>query len=76
MNLEFSRQIFDKSSDSKLNENPSSESRIVTYGGGGTYRRTNITKLIVAFRNISHAPKNSKIKKISSICAEFFSVRE
>ena len=29
----------------------------------GTYRRTNIIKLIVAFRNISHAPKNSKIKK-------------
>jgi len=38
----------------------------------GTYRRTNITKLIVAFRIISHAPENSKIKKISYICAEFF----
>jgi len=29
MNLEFSRQIFDKSSGTKLNENTSSESRIV-----------------------------------------------
>jgi hypothetical protein len=50
--LEFSRQIFEKSLNIKLHENPSSGSRVVQYG------RTGMTKLIVAFRNVANAPKN------------------
>jgi hypothetical protein len=40
-----------KSSNIKFNENPSSGSRVVPCG------RTDITKLIVAFRNFANAPK-------------------
>ena len=43
MTLEFSRQIFVKSTNIKFHENPSSGSRVVPYG------RTDMTKLIVAF---------------------------
>ena len=52
MKLEFSRQIFEKSSNIKFHENPSSGSRVVPC------RRTDMTKLIVAFRNFANAPKN------------------
>jgi len=41
----------------KFHENPSSESRVVPCGP--TDRRTDITKLIVAFRNFANAPKKS-----------------
>jgi hypothetical protein len=56
MKLEFSRQIFEKSSNIKFHENPSS-------GGGGELfhtdgQTTDMTKLIVAFRNFANAPKN------------------
>jgi len=51
MKLEFSRQIFEKSSNIKFHENPSSGSRI----NGRTDRN-----LIVAFRNFTNSPKNSK----------------
>jgi hypothetical protein len=43
MKLEFSRQIFEKYSNIKFHENPSSGSRVVPRG------RTDMTKLIVAF---------------------------
>ena len=46
----FPPQIFAKSSTIKFHENPSSEIRVVPY------RRTNMTKLIVAFRNFANAP--------------------
>ena len=49
MKLEFSRQIFEKSSNIKFHENPSSGSRVVPCG------RTYMTKLIVAFRNFASA---------------------
>jgi hypothetical protein len=52
MRLEFSRQIVEKSSDIKFPENPSSRSRVVPDG------RTDVTKLIVAFRNLANAYKN------------------
>ena len=63
MKLEFSRQIFDKYSNIKFQENPSSGSRVAaccqtdrqTYIGR-TDRRTYMTKLIVAFRNFLNAP--------------------
>jgi len=43
MKLEFSHQIFEKYSNIKFHKNPSSGSRVVTYG------QTDMTKLIVAF---------------------------
>jgi hypothetical protein len=42
---------FRKKTHTKFNENPFSESRVVFRG------RTDITKLIVAFRNFAEAPK-------------------
>ena len=44
----------------KFHENPSSESSIVPCGH--TDERTDMTKLIVAFRNFVNAPKNQDIK--------------
>ena len=60
MKLEFSKQIFEKSSNIKFNENLSSGSRVVPYGqtNGRTDGRTGIMKLIGAFRNFANAPKN------------------
>ena len=52
MKLEYSRQIKKKSSNIKFHQNPSSGSRVVPCG------RTDMTKLRVAFRNFSNAPKN------------------
>jgi hypothetical protein len=52
MKLEFPWQIFEKYSDIKFHENPSSGRRVVSC------RRTDMTKLIVAFRNIANATKN------------------
>jgi hypothetical protein len=45
MKFEFFRQIFEKSSNFKFHKNPLSGSRVVPCG------RTDMTKLIVAFRN-------------------------
>jgi len=53
--LEFSRQIFEKSSNIKFHENPSSGSRVVPYG------RTFMTKITVAFQSFEKAPKNLTI---------------
>jgi hypothetical protein len=51
MKLELNRQIFDKSSNIKFNRNLSSWSRVVPY------RRTDMTKVIVAFSSSANAPK-------------------
>ena len=56
MKLEFSRQIFQKYSNTKFNKNPSSGSRTVECGR--TNRQIHVTKLTVAFRNFAKAPKN------------------
>ena len=51
--LEFSRQIFEKCSNIKVHKKKtSSGSRVVPRG------RTDMTKLIVAFRNFANAPTN------------------
>jgi hypothetical protein len=55
MTLEFSRQIFEKCSNINCHENPSSGSRIVPRGR--TDGQTDVTKLILAFRNFANAPK-------------------
>jgi len=44
--LEFSRQIFEKYSNIKFHDNPSSGIGVVPHG------RTDVTKLTVAFRNL------------------------
>jgi len=59
MELEFSQQSFGKFSDIKFDENPSNGSRVVPCGP--TDGRTDITKLIVAFRNFAKGPKNTII---------------
>jgi hypothetical protein len=61
MELEFSRQIFEKFSNVKFHENPSSGSRVVPCGRAG--RRRDMAKLIVAFRNSAKALKIIKIHK-------------
>ena len=59
MKLEFSWQIFEESSNVKFNENLSSGSRVITCGLAGG--QTDLTKLVVAFRNFANAPrKNTK----------------
>jgi hypothetical protein len=50
--LEFSRQIFENFTNIKFHGNPTSGSRVVPCG------RTDMTKLIVAFRNFANAPNN------------------
>jgi hypothetical protein len=58
MSLEFSRQFFEKYSNFKLNENPSSGSRDVPCGETEERTDTDTTKLIVAFRYFVKGPKN------------------
>jgi len=52
----ISRQIFEKSSNRKFNENPYSGSRMVPCER--TERRAYMTKVIVAFPNFTNTPKN------------------
>jgi hypothetical protein len=52
MKLEFSRQIFEKFSHIKFDENPLNGSRAFPCG------QTDMTKPIVAFRDFAKAPKN------------------
>ena len=55
MELEFSRQISEKSYNIKFHENPSSGSGVVPCG------RTERKKLIVDFRNFTKASKNTGV---------------
>jgi len=56
MKLEFCRQVFEKFSNEKFHENPSSGSRVVPCV------QTDVTKLIAAFRDFANAPKFTKTK--------------
>ena len=60
MKVESSRQIFEKFQNIKFHENPFSGSQVVPCGGtdGRTDRQTDVTQLIVAFRNFANAHKN------------------
>jgi hypothetical protein len=62
MKLEFSQQMLEKYSDIKFHENSFSGRRVVAYGR--TDRRINITKLIVAFRDLENVSKNVKAENI------------
>jgi len=55
MRLEFSRQVFEKSSNVKCYENHSSGSRVFRWG------RTDVTKRIVDFCDFVNKSKNSRI---------------
>ena len=54
MRVEFSRQIFGKYSSNKFHENPPSGAELLRADG-----RTDMTKLIVVFRNSANAPKQT-----------------
>jgi len=56
MNLEYSRQIFEKYWNIKFNENPSIGGWVVPFGQ--TVEQTDVTKLMAAFRNPGKALKN------------------
>jgi hypothetical protein len=56
MKLEFSPQVFEEFSDTKFHEIPSISNRGVPREW--TDRKTDILKLIIAFRNFAKAPKN------------------
>jgi len=56
--LNFFQQIFEKSSNIKFHENPSSGSRVVPRG----QRQTNMTRLTVALRNFANAPNKPTAK--------------
>jgi hypothetical protein len=59
MELEFSQNISEKYSNIKFPENPSSGSRVFPCGrADGQTDRADMTKLMVAFRKFSNAPKN------------------
>jgi hypothetical protein len=57
MKLGFSQQIFEKSSNTKFHQNPSTGSRVVQCG------RTDMTKLIAVFHNSANAPKKDSYLK-------------
>jgi len=56
MKREFSRQIFEKYRNIKFYENPASERRVAPCGR--TDGRTDMTKLIVPFRNYVNTSNN------------------
>jgi hypothetical protein len=58
MKPEFSGHIFEKFSYIKFHENPTSVSPVVPCGRAA--RQTNMTKLIVKFRNSATAPRSSQ----------------
>jgi hypothetical protein len=66
MKLEFSRQLNEKYSNIKFYENPSIGSRVVHCGWTGG--QTDITKLIVAYRNFASAPKKKKMTVLPNKC--------
>ena len=61
MKLEFSRQFFEKYSNTKFDENLSSESRVVTCG------QTDMTRLTVALRNFVNVPNKTQLSLLQPI---------
>jgi hypothetical protein len=57
MKVEFSGEIYEKYSNTKFHENPSSGSGVVPCGLKN--RLTDITKLRVAFHNFTNAPERA-----------------
>ena len=65
---EISWQISEKYSNIKFHENPPSGSRVVPCGR--TDRQTDMTKLIVTFRNYTNAPKKEMV------CVSYINMKE
>ena len=61
MRFEFARDIFGKKLGYQILSKSVTGGRVVPCGG--TDRRTDVTKLIVAFRNFANAPRNTYICK-------------
>ena len=59
MKLEFSWQCFEEYSNIKFHENPPVGAELF-HADWRTDRRTQMTKLIVAYRNFANAPKAAK----------------
>jgi len=55
ISFDFYRQIFEKKLYTNLNEDPSSGRRVVSCGHSDAVRRTDMTKLMLAFRNFAKA---------------------
>jgi hypothetical protein len=60
MKTEFSRQTFEENSNIKFHQNPFSGNRVIPCGL--TDGQTDMTKLIVPFRDFANAPKNNKME--------------
>jgi hypothetical protein len=54
MKFEFPRLIFEKGSNTKFHQTPSTKVELLNADG-----RTDMTKLIVAFRNFANAPQTA-----------------
>ena len=70
MKLEFSRQIFEISSNIKFHENCPMAAELLDAdrrSDGRTDRQTDMTKLIVAFRSFAKAPNKQAIIKTRKI---------
>jgi hypothetical protein len=74
MKLEFSRQILEKFANIKFHENPYSGSRVF-HVDGQTHRwtQTDMTKIMVAFRNFANAPDKTAIMPYSTAACMFSS---
>jgi len=68
MKFQFSQNIFEKCSNIEFYENPSSGNHVLLCGQaeGQTGKLTNMTKLLVAFRNFINLPKIDRLVKIIS----------
>jgi len=59
MKIEIFRHIFEKYTNIKFHENPSSDSQVVPCGQRDV--RTDMTKITVAFRNFANEPNKGKM---------------
>ena len=66
--IEFSRQIFAKRSNIKFHQNPSSGSRVVSCG------QTDMTKLVVAFRNFAKSAQRQLTTDLTSILKKILKI--
>jgi len=61
MKFEFSLQIFEKYSNIKIHENPSSGRQVISQKDGRVDRHTHMMKLIITFHNFANSTKKERI---------------
>jgi hypothetical protein len=66
MKPEFSRQIFETNTNITFHKTLQWQSRCFLRKDGRTEEQTNMTKVIVAFRNFAKAPKKNSEREASS----------